>query len=302
MDALGQGSHSITPVGLVFLIVMTLLTWCLQRNQAVLPLLITTCYMSVGQMLVVGGLHLPLFRIMLLVGVCRMWAKKESGGLTFTTLDKLFFWWVLTTLVAGTLAKFSVSRFINRGGIVFDAVGAYLLFRCWVRDSEELIRVVRFLAVIIVPLAIAMIVEKMTGRNYFSLLGGVAEGGEVRDGTLRCQVRLRIPSWRAHTRQRCFPCLSACGFFGGPIRRFGIIGGVSAVIATVASGSSGAVLAVMSVAAGFSLWSIRNHMRYFRWALVLALVALALVMKAPIWFLLARISEVSGAQVGTDLI
>jgi hypothetical protein len=39
---------------------------------------------------------------------------------------------------------------------------------------------------------------------------------------------------------------------------------------------------------------MRYRMRLFRWALVLALIALALVMKAPIWFLIARISEISG--------
>jgi hypothetical protein len=293
MGSLAQDSSSLTPVAFLLLVCLAFLTWSLAQRNAVLPLLIAACYMSVGQMMVIGGLHFSILRILLVVGLCRVWIRREGLGLHVTALDKLFIWWVVATLVMGTLASPSVERFVNRGGEVFNAVATYFLIRCWVRDLDGLHRVVRFLAAMIIPLALAMLVEKVTRRNFFYLLGGVAERGEVRDGTIRCQGAFRHPILAGTYAATLFPLFIGLWFSPGN-RRVAIIGTACAAVATVASGSSGAVLAMMSVALGFACWQIRHHMRLFRWTLVLTVLALALSMKAPVWYLIARISELSG--------
>ena len=82
-----QESTSIQPLGFEFLICMGVLIWTLPRRKAVLPLLITACYMPLGQMLVVGGMHFQLFRILLLVGWCRILTRRENANFKLSQLD-----------------------------------------------------------------------------------------------------------------------------------------------------------------------------------------------------------------------
>jgi hypothetical protein len=288
-----QSAGNVTALGLVFLLCMGVLVWALPRRQAVAPLLITTCYMPLGQMIMIGSLHFPFFRILLVVGLCRVCMRREGAGLELTSLDKIFGWWAVATLVLGTLASPSSERFINRAGEVFNALGTYILFRCWVRDSEELFRIIRFLAVMIVPLAGAMIVEKVTGRNLFYVLGGVGEHGIIRDGKMRCQGAFRHPILAGTYAATLLPLFMGL-WFGRRGRGLAILGGCSALVATLTAESSGAALAMLSGLIGFAFWQVRHHMRLFRWAVVCALVGLALVMNSPVWFLIARVSDFTG--------
>ena len=43
-------------------------------------------------------------------------------------------------------------------------------------------------------------------------------------------------------------------------------------------------------------WPFRKIMRAVRWGLVFAVVLLQMVMKADVWFLLSRISDISGGS------
>src|SRR5438477_7514135 len=114
-----QNSSNLTAIGVLFLAAMGVLTWALPRRHALIPLLITTCYMPLGQVFVVAGLHFPLFRILLLVGVCRVLTRGEAAGLELTRQDKIFFCWAAATLLIGTLTQPSFDRFINRSGDVY---------------------------------------------------------------------------------------------------------------------------------------------------------------------------------------
>src|ERR1700736_2203993 len=153
---------SLSGLGCFFLLCATIMTWCVSRRHALIPLLITTCYMPLGQMFVIGGLHFPLFRVLLFVGVCRVLVKGENSNLEVTLLDKVFIYWAVATLVLGTLTNPSLDRFINRSGDVYSAGCAYFLFRCWIRSLDEVVVTLRFLAWMIVPLAVSMLIEKFT--------------------------------------------------------------------------------------------------------------------------------------------
>jgi hypothetical protein len=287
---MGEDSSNIAPIGLVFLAAMTVLTWCLPRRRAILPLLITICYMPLGQMFVVAGLHFQLLRILLLVGLCRVLSRGENRDLIVTKIDKLFIWWVAITLLMGTMT----GSFITKCGTIYDAVGAYFLLRCWMRNTEDLVEILRFAGWMILPLALSMIVEKFTRRNIFAVFGGVSPITELREGTLRCQGAFRHPILAGTYAATLFPFFVGLWFQRGKFRRAAVVGACSATIATCASGSSGALLAAVSALIGFALWPMRHQMRTFRWSLVALIVALAALMQAPVWFLIARVSELFG--------
>src|SRR5262245_33151128 len=69
-DALSQSSLSIG----LFLGCLILL---LPRRYALTPMLVAGCYMTLGQALVVGPMHLYLIRILILFAVVRVVVRKE---------------------------------------------------------------------------------------------------------------------------------------------------------------------------------------------------------------------------------
>lgn len=287
---------SVTPLGLLILICMAVLTMALPRKHAVIPLMITTCYMPLGQMFVIAGAHIQFFRVLLFVGWCRVFTRRESAGLRLGKMDKIFIWWAVVTLVLGSFTQPSVfsDRFINRCGEVYNSVGTFFLIRCLVRSLDELIGLIRIVAFMIVPLAESMLIEKFTTRNIFYVFGGVPEFTSIREGTLRCQGAFRHPILAGTYGATMFPVFVGLWLQGRNYRRAAALGILSSVVVTVAAGSSGALLAFLGEIIAFALWPLRYRMSLIRRSIVLGLVALALIMKAPVWYIIARVSEVAG--------
>jgi hypothetical protein len=63
------------------------------------------------------------------------------------------------------------------------------------------------------------------------------------------------------------------------------------------SNSSSSLLALAATALAIFFWPLRKQMRLVRWALALTLVALHLVMKAPVWALISRV-DLTGSSSG----
>src|ERR1700722_8921826 len=110
MDELNPGSSNVAPLGLLFLLCMVFLTWSLPRRSVLIPLMITTCYMPLGQMFVILGLHFQFIRVLLLVGCVRVCVQQEAKNLKLGSLDRLFIYWALVTLIVGTLTLPSFDR------------------------------------------------------------------------------------------------------------------------------------------------------------------------------------------------
>jgi hypothetical protein len=145
----------------------------------------------------------------------------------------------------------------------------------------------------LVPLAISMLIEKSTGRNVFAVFGGVPAITQAREGSLRCQGAFRHPILAGTFGATLCPLFVGLWFQRGH-KVPAVVGICSAMIVTLAASSSGALLAVISAVIGLVMWRIRNHMRVFRWIVILIIIALAIMMKAPVWYLIARMSEIVG--------
>src|SRR5271166_7019812 len=75
-----------------------------------------------------------------------------------------------------------------------------------------------------------------------------------------------------------------------------VMGIAGAVTMVLMSASSTPVLALLAGSIGLVLWPLRARMRSIRWGIVLSLVVLALVMKAPVWFVIAHVDLVGGSS------
>ena len=289
-----QDTSNISALVAVVLLVMAYFIWSLPRRFAVCPLLVMVCLMPEGQQLILFGLHFPLFRLLLLVGVLRIVVKGEAARIVWTTADRLFVWWVVVTIICGTLSKPSIELFVNRSGDAYNAAACYFFVRSVVLDFEDIVTGMRTLAFVSVPLAAMMLVEKTTGHNLLSVFGGVPEITVVRDGHLRSQGAFRHPILAGTFGATQVPLFAALWFYRSKYRLLAVAGTISALVITITATTSGALMALGGAMGGLALWKRRTSLRAIGFASIIATLGLSLVMNAPIWYLMARLSDLFG--------
>jgi hypothetical protein len=250
--------------------------------------------MTLGQVVIVGGLHFTIIRILILIGFIRLIIRGEAYKININAIDKALICWVIVSIVTATLLDPTTGTLINRLGFAYNAIGAYFLFRFFIRDLADFNTVFIALAILILPLAISMIIEKFTTKNFFSVFGAVPEFTSIRYGRLRCQGPFNHPILSGTFGASILPFFIALWFQDNDKKFIAFIGALSATIITIASASSGPVVAYLFGIAGFITWRFRKHMRAIRWAIFLGLIGLHLVMKAPVWYISARLGAVIG--------
>ncbi|MGD0232226.1 MAG: hypothetical protein ABSC19_18030, partial [Syntrophorhabdales bacterium] len=239
--------------------------------------------------------HFTLIRVLLLAGWIRVLSRSEFRGLRLNVIDRAFIVWVAVGAVMYVVRQGASSEAaVNRLGFVYNAVMAYFLFRALVRDMDDVIQAIRLMAIVMLPLAALICVERMTGRNIFAVFGGVPELTVVREGRLRCQGPFRHPILAGTYGATSIPLFIAVWAKGRASR--GVIAAAltAAGAIVILSSSSGPVMALLGVVAGLIMWRFRENIRLAWWAALFAVVSLHLVMKAPVWALIGRASTVVG--------
>ena len=280
--------------GLTFLLIAAAAMVALPRRWAPLPLLAGACYMTPAQDLLIGPFHFTVLRLLLLVGVIRAIARHEGlpGGLN--ALDRLILAWGAVTLGMTLFHKPFNDVLVFRLGLVYNAFGIYFLFRLYCQTPEELSGLLQMTAWLLVPVALEMVNEKLTGRNLFAVMNGLPAEVEVRDGKLRANgpfahailggtvgalcLPLMIGIWRRHPRAAKIG-LAAC------------------LTMIVTCNSSGPLMSLAAAGFALGLWRWRHLTRQMRIAAVVGYVLLALVMHDPPYFLMARI-DLTGSSTG----
>ena len=285
---------SINTLGGIFIFCMAVLILLLPRRLALFPIAAATCYMTFGQQIILGGLHFTILRVLVLLAFGRFVITNRSH-LQWLRNDKVFLCWVASSVLTYTILWHSSEALINRLGLAYDAIGFYFVFRHLIRDLEDVKRCCTVFALVLAPLAICMLVEKNTGRNPFYVLGGVPEFTQIREGVLRCQGPFGHPILAGTFGAVWLPLF--IGLFAQGKRHWAVatVGIMSSTIITLMSGSSGPVAAYIAGLIGICFWAMRRYMRRVRWAMVIAMVLVQLIMKAPIWFIFAHVNMFSGS-------
>lgn len=278
---------------LVITLAMGLLLFFLPRRYAIVPLIVTACFLTLGQMLVIFGFSFSMMRIILLFGWLRAFFRRELFSFKLINTDKIIILYVLASIIMNTIMRGNFSAFNNRLGFAFDIIGAYFLCRAFVRDNSDIIRICKILAILVIPMAIIILIEKYSGRNMFYVLGGVPEFTEVRDGKLRCQGPFLHPILTGTFGATTIPYFLIL-YFKKQNRILALFGIISATIITIASSSSGPFIAYMLVIIALIMWPLREHMRKVRWSIFALVILFHLIMKAPVWFLMGKLGHVLG--------
>jgi hypothetical protein len=179
-------------------------------------------------------------------------------------------------------------------GSAYNILLSYFVFRCLITSWEEIQDLLPKLAILIIPLALCMIYEARTGTNIFNAMGGQGEEW-TRDARFRCMGSFRSPHSAGifgATLMPLFVCLIARRTW----RWAGFAGLVAVTVMTYTSNSSGPMMAYLSALVGLAFWPLRKKMRQVRWGIVAALVGLMIFMKAPIWYILYKVSDITGGD------
>jgi hypothetical protein len=184
---------------------------------------------------------------------------------------------------------------VNQVGFLLDALGGYFVLRSLIREEQDVQTLVKIFAVVAVVSACEMIHEKTTGRNVFALLGGIRPTPEIRNGSLRAQAAFAISIAAGTFGATTFP-LFVWLWSRAKQRAIALVAAMASTVMVFACASSTPVMAWAGGIGAMFLWSIRKKMRWLRWAIIAALLVLSAVMKAPVWFLIARVDLVSGSS------
>jgi hypothetical protein len=179
-------------------------------------------------------------------------------------------------------------------GLCFDTVGVYFACRLYLLDIDDITRIFSLCAMLVIPLAAAMLYEYFSGKNLFAVLGGVPAISEIRYGRVRCQGSFGHPILMGTFGATMLPLVLSLWWQQRVARTLVVLGAISCCVIVACSGSSGALMATVYGVAGLLFWFLRDSMRIVRWGIVLTLIILQLVMKSPFWYILARLSSLTG--------
>ena len=282
------------------MIIAIIMMFRLPRKYVIIPFLLSTFLIPREEQVVVGGVHFFVLRIIIIFAWLRLVILKLSlpRGLfqgRLGVFDKVFSVWALYRAFAFVAVfHFQSGAIVNQAGGLLDAFGTYFLLRYLIRDDEDILRVLKVFAVIAAVAAPCMLVEKLRGVNPFGYLGGPFLP-EVREGAIRAQGPFAHAILAGSFGATLIP-LFIWLWKTGTANRLSLVGLASATVMTLTSASSTPLMAFGACLLGICLWPIRKQMRPFRWALVIGLIALHLVMKAPVWFLIERVTIVGGSS------
>lgn len=285
---------TITVGSLIVTLCLGFLLIGLPRRYALAPMLIAGCYMTLGQVLVVGGLHFYLLRILILFGLVRLVLRKEMLSVKLTVIDKLLLAWVVVHSFLYILFDGTNVNLTERLGVAYNALGIYFLIRALVWDLDDVVRAIKMLGIIIIPLAGLFVVEYITEKNPFFIFGGVSEFTIIRGDKFRCQGPFRHPILAGTFGATAIPLFVGLWVYSRRDRLLAAGAILAATIIVFLSSSSGPLIAYLASVVGLMCWRVKDNMRAIRWGVVIILLALHAYMKAPVWFLISRLSELVG--------
>ncbi len=284
----------------VVMVVTIILLLGLPRRYAIAPLLIAILMVPTGQALVIAGVHFTVTRILILIGLGRWVISRRgrpraifAGG--FNSIDRVFSLFAFMQLVAFSVEWMAAQAIIKGLGNFLDTLGGYILLRSLIRDEEDIRRTIKVFAIVAVVMGACMINEQVTQHNIFDLFGGQGLPA-VRDGKIRSQGAFEVFITAGSFGATLLPLLVWL-WSAAKSKIIAYLGMAGATAMTVTSNSSTPDLVYVAGILALCFWPFRRRLRVFRRGLVVSLIGLHLIMKAPVWALIARI-DLTGSSSG----
>lgn len=273
-------------------ILLAILLFVVPRKYFLLPFILAACFVPADQRVIIFGLDFTPLRMLVLAGFLRTVLRSERLTFKWNRFDKLVLAWAICGAFIYVIQWADMRALIYKCGVLFDVIGLYWLFRISIRSWDDIKLATKIFAVCSLVLAVLVGLEWATGKNPFVVLGRV--GTSVRQGRYRCRAS--------------FPHSIMLGLFWATLVPL-FIGfarqdksklllwsavGASAFI-TAATASSTPILTLLIVLILLCGYRWREYTACAGWGLFASLVALHIVMQAPVWHLISRIGVIGGS-------
>jgi hypothetical protein len=293
----GSAGTVLHPLVALVMILVIILILRLPRRRILAPLLLAIFLIPSGQVVLLAGVHLNVYRIILLAGLVRWMVSRHTSALAggFTSIDRLVTLWALSLFFIFSLQYASTQALIKSLGDLFDVLSGYFVLRSLVKDREDVRQVFRVFAFIAIILGVCMLNEQRTGRNVFGQLGGILAAPEVRNGKIRSQGTFQHSITAGSFGATLVPLLV---WLWSDIRsrKIALLGLLGASAMTITGHSSTTLGCYGAGIFGLCLWPLRRQMRLIRWGLAAILIGLHLAMNGPVWSLLEHIDLTGSSE------
>jgi len=277
---------------IIIAVFLGILTFVVPRKYFLLPFILCACFVPADQRVLIFDLDFTPLRLLVLAGFARTILLGERLTFKWNCFDKLVLAWTICGACIYIIQWADMRALIYKCGVLFDVIGLYWLFRMNICSWGDIKLATKVFAVCCLVLAVFVGQEWATGKNPFAILGRV--GTVVREGRYRCQAS--------------FPHSIMLGLFWATLVPL-FIGfasqeksklllwsavGASAFIVAATAGST-QVLTLLTVLILLCVYKWRQHTATAAWGILASLFALHIVMKAPVWHLIARVGVVGGS-------
>lgn len=276
---------------LLFLITcfLVVVQFSVPRRIAFVPLLITVFHIPDIEILP----DLSVIRILILAGLLRAFGGQIHIFSFRNSLDQCMFIWAGLAILTGFAhGGDDGNPVIHRIGMVFDYLGSYLYARAYIKDSSDIFVFGKCLALVLLPLAMLMLVEKVSGQNFYEPLGAVFK--MEREGHIRVAGPFGNAILAGTAGGTSIPLVVMLFHYH---RTHSIMGIIAACLIVFCSSSSGPYLTLF--ASIFALLMLRwnSYLVWIRRGTIAMLIGLHSVMNAPVWYLAARV-DIGGGSTG----
>ena len=273
-------------------ILLAILTLVIGEKYFLVPYVIAACFVPTDQRIIIMGLDFTVLRILVLVGVLRIFIRGEQIQINWHKFDQIIFTWLLFSAFVYVIQWMSLKAMVNRSGFLFDALGLYWLFRQKIRSWDDIKFAFSVLAFCVVLLAPLIALEYSTGRNPFVLLGRVIT--KQREERLRCQGAFPHSIMLGLFCATLVPAFLTLAILNKKKILYWL-GAIAGIFIVIASASSTPIMVLVVVLLGLACFKWRRYTAKAALAVLAMLIALHIVMEAPVWHLIARINVVEGS-------
>lgn len=287
--------HPVVAVAVALAVVLIIV---LPRKYVIYPLVVVAIFAPFGQQAYILGVHFYNTRLLFMAGWVRLFRAVLTSSRSvlvggFNEMDKAFVLWVVFRTFAGVVYyRGNSADIVYQAGFFIDAIGGYFLMRYLIQDEEDIFRFIKLCACLVAVLGISMTFEKMRAINPFGLIGGRLTP-DIREGSVRAQGPFGV-SILAGVYGATLLSLFVLLWKSGKAKLLAVTGMVGSTLMVLGCSSSTPLFAYLAVVFGICCWPVRKRMKLILRGVAACLVVLHLVMKAPVWFLIARVDLIAG--------
>ena len=273
-------------------VILTIMVLFLPRKWILFPFVMAACIVPADQRVIIMGLDFTPLRILVLFGILKLFISGSNTNLRWNLFDKLILIWMITGTIIYVIQWQTMASVIYKSGVMFDCLGLYYIFRLSLTSWDDVHFMIKLLALFAILSAPLMFYERITQESLFSIFGRSA--AMFHRGRFRCSGPFPHPIMMGLFWAVLLPL-----FYGhvkaGRNKAFYYTAIAATTICVILSGSSTPILTVWAIIVFWLIYRFRMYGKEITIALVCMIAGLHMVMKAPVWHLIARVNIFSGS-------